>query len=98
VPHTQKTRVFMSGRSQHVTIPREYRFRGSEVSIRQDPATGDIILSEGPGSWDEIFVALDAAQIPDEFLSESERDMRPPDVRPAVEEMFDDDHAPNTEA
>lgn len=42
-------------------------------------------------SWNEILAALDAAQIPDDFLSESERDMRPPQVRLAVEEMFDDD-------
>lgn len=90
-----KTRVFMSGRSQHVTIPREYRFLSSEVSIRRDPSTGDVILSEGPGAWSEIFSALDAAHIPDDFLSEAERDMRPPDVRPAVDAMFDDDDAPS---
>lgn len=95
---TKRTRVFMSGRSQHVTIPLEFRFRSSEVSIRRDPSTGDIILSEGPGSWDEIFAALDAAEIPDDFLSESEREMRLPDVRPSVEEMFEDGKAPGTEA
>ena len=42
-------------------------------------------------SWNEILAALDAAEIPDEFLSESERDMRLPQVRLTVEEMFDDD-------
>jgi len=92
VPQTHKTRVFMSGRSQHVTIPREFRFRSSEVSIRRDPSTGDVILSEGPGSWDEIFAALDAVQIPGDFLSESDRDRQPPDVRSAVEEVFDDNN------
>jgi hypothetical protein len=43
-------------------------------------------------SWDEIFAALDAADpFPEDFLSEAERDMRPPQVRPAIEELFDDD-------
>ena len=84
-----KARVFMSGRSQHVTIPAEYRFRSTEDSIRRDPRTGDIILSEGPGDWAEVFAALDAAHVPDDFLSEAERDRRPPARRAALEELFD---------
>ena len=79
----------MSGRSQHVTIPAEYRFRSSEVSIRRDSRTGDIILSEGPGTWAEVFAALDAAHVPDDFLSEAERDRRPPESRPVLHELFD---------
>jgi antitoxin VapB len=81
----------MSGRSQHVTIPAEYRFRSSEVSIRRDPRTGDIILSEGPGTWRDVFAALDAANVPDDFLSETERDNRPPALRPALKELFVDE-------
>ena len=87
----KKARVFMSGRSQHVTIPSEYRFHSSEVSIRRDPRTGDIILSEGPGSWEDVFAALDAAPVPDDFLSDSERDRRVPARRPALEELFDEE-------
>jgi antitoxin VapB len=83
-----KARVFMSGRSQHVTIPAEYRFRSSEVLIRRDPRTGEIILSEGPGSWADVFAALDEARVPDDFLAEAERDRRPPDSRPVLDELF----------
>ena len=86
---TAKARVFMSGRSQHVTIPAEFRFRSSEVSIRRDPQTGEVILSEGPGSWAAVFAALDAAQVPDDFLSEEERDRRPPARRAALDELFE---------
>jgi hypothetical protein len=43
-------------------------------------------------SWDEVLAELDAAPIPDEFLSESERDTRPPQVRPAIEALFDEDN------
>jgi antitoxin VapB len=84
-----KTRVFMSGRSQHVTIPAEYRFRSTEVSIRRDAQTGDLILSEGPGDWTEIFAALDAAHVPDSFLSDDERDRRAPASRRPLDELFD---------
>jgi antitoxin VapB len=66
-PRTLKARVFMSGRSQHVTIPAEYRFDKEEVSIRRDPDTGDIILSQKP-TWDEVFAALDAAPPPEDLL------------------------------
>jgi len=88
---TAKARVFMSGRSQHVTIPAEYRFRSSEVLIRRDPRTGEIILSEGPGTWADVFAALDEARVPDDFLSEAERDRRPPASRPALDALFGPD-------
>jgi antitoxin VapB len=91
-----KARVFMSGRSQHVTIPAEYRFRSSEVSIRRDPRTGEIILSEGPGSWADVFAALDEARVPDDFLSEAERDRRPPESRAALDELFGGDEQVST--
>lgn len=43
-------------------------------------------------SWDEVLAELDAAQIPDDFISESDRDMRPPQTCPAIETLFDDDN------
>jgi antitoxin VapB len=86
--NTAKARVFMSGRSQHVTIPHEYRFRSKEVSIRRDPQSGDIILSEGPGPWNEVFAALDAADVPADFLSSTERAGRLPAHRAALGELF----------
>jgi antitoxin VapB len=85
---TAKAKVFMSGRSQAVRIPAEYRFRSQEVSIRRDPASGDVILSEGPGTWAEVFAALDAANIPEDFMSEAERDMRPPERRASLDELI----------
>lgn len=82
-----KTRVFMSGRSQHVTIPVEFRFRSPEVSIRRDPESGDVILSEVP-ALDDTFAALDAAGLPEGFLSELDRDLSPAQPRRALEELF----------
>ncbi len=80
----------MSGRSQHVTIPAEFRFHSSAVSIRRDPDSGDVILSEVP-SLDEVFAALDAAKLPEDFMSEADRDRRPPENRPALDQLFEDD-------
>jgi antitoxin VapB len=68
-----KARVFMSGRSQAVRIPLEYRFATDEVYIRRDPATGDVILSQAPGNWAEIYAALDAADVPEDFLVERDQ-------------------------
>jgi antitoxin VapB len=66
----EKARVFMNGRSQAVRIPAEYRFSTSEVYIRRDPQSGDLILSQAPGGWGEIYAALDRAGVPDDFLAD----------------------------
>ena len=65
-----KARVFMSGRSQHVTIPAQFRFATDEVYIRRDPQSGDVILSQAPGDWETIFAILDEADFPDDFLAD----------------------------
>jgi antitoxin VapB len=84
---TARTRVFMSGRSQHVTIPREFRFRSPFVSIRR-AKNGDVILSEVP-NLDELFASLDAVKIPEDFLGD--RDRRPPEDRPELHVLFGKD-------
>ena len=68
-----KARVFMSGRSQHVTIPAEFRFSTDEVYVRRDPQSGDLIFSQAPMSWEEIFSAIDDAQIPDDFMADRDQ-------------------------
>ncbi len=75
-----KARVFMSGRSQAVRIPVEFRFTTEEVYVRRDPQSGDLILSQAPGGWNEIYAALDQADIPDDFLAD--RKQGPPQERP----------------
>jgi antitoxin VapB len=79
VPSTAK--LFKNGRSQAVRLPSEYRFEGSEVYVRRDPATGDVILSRRPESWKDFFalVKINAAEIPNDFLAE--RKDAPPQKR-----------------
>ncbi len=75
-------KIFQTGRSQAVRLPREYRFEGKEVYIRRDPATGDVVLSPRPASWDGFF-ALDATtQVPDDFMSEADRNQGQQDRDP----------------
>ncbi len=71
---TQKAKLFMNGRSQAVRLPAAFRFDASEVFIRRDPLSGDVILSRRPPTWDGFFAALSGADVPDEFLSDRERD------------------------
>lgn len=75
-----------------MTIPREFRFRSSEVAIRRDPKSGEIILSEVP-SLSEVFAALDAAEIPHNFMSD--RDRRPPQERLELNKIFELDSEKN---
>jgi antitoxin VapB len=67
MPRTAK--LFFNGRSQAVRLPADFRFEDSEVFIRQDPATGDVILSRRPQSWDGFFKLRQEVELPDEFLS-----------------------------
>jgi antitoxin VapB len=63
-------KLFRNGRSQALRLPAEYRFEGSEVYIRRDEKTGDIVLSHRPESWQDFFALADRAPVPDEFLSD----------------------------
>ena len=71
---SQVAKLFMNGRSQAVRLPVAFRFDADEVFIRQDPETGDVILSKKPESLDGFFAALDGADVPADFLSPAERD------------------------
>jgi antitoxin VapB len=71
----QKTaRLFKNGRSQAVRLPAEFRFAGTEVAIRRNESTGEVILSPtaAPGSWREFFQRADSIDFPEDFL---ERDL-----------------------
>ena len=78
----QTAKLFMNGRSQAVRLPAAFRFDAAEVFTRQDPVSGDVILSRRPPAWDEFFAALAGAEVPDEFLSERERNQELADRDP----------------
>jgi antitoxin VapB len=77
MPRTAK--LFYNGRSQAVRLPAEYRFQGSEVYVRRDPATGDVILSRRPESWQDFFELMKTIEVPKDFMAD--RDDAPPQKR-----------------
>ena len=91
-PHlTQTAKLFTNGRSPAVRLPAAFRFDTEEVFIRQDPKTGDVILSRKPTNWDGFFTALQPADAPADFLIEAQRAQGAHDrdplecgVRPAI--------------
>jgi antitoxin VapB len=66
-------KIFTNGRSQAVRLPAAFRFAEKEVYIRQDAATGDVILSRRPTTWDGFFEAQKGTVVPADFLSAEER-------------------------
>ncbi|WP_180073868.1 MULTISPECIES: antitoxin [Acinetobacter] len=69
-------KVFMTGRSQAIRLPKEFRFEGKEVEIFR---RGDeVILREKPVTAEQLFKVL--AQMPDDFYAETRVD-EPPQER-----------------
>lgn len=52
-----KAKIFNNGRSQAVRLPVQFRFDVSEVYVRRDPRTGDVILSKKPTDWSEFLAS-----------------------------------------
>lgn len=80
MPRTAK--LFRNGRSQAVRLPVEFRFEGSEVYVRHDPATGDVILSRRPESWKDFFDLMKTSDVPEDFLADRR------DALPQKRELF----------
>lgn len=77
----QTAKLFTNGGSQAVRLPAEFRFTSTEVYIRKDLKTGDVILTEKPQNWDDFFAARDAAAAAgelDDLLDLEERKRRLP--------------------
>lgn len=69
---SQSAKIFINGRSQAVRLPAAYRFNCTEVFIRKDPKTGDVILSRKPNTWDDFFALLKTIEIPKDFMADRE--------------------------
>lgn len=72
-------RVFQSGNSQAVRLPKEFRFKSDQVEILR---RGDeVVLRERPVGGESVFDAL--ASLPDDFMAGG-RDDVPPQEREAL--------------
>ena len=73
-------KLFQTGRSQAVRLPKEFRFSGSAVYIqRMGPA---VVLLPTAHTWDVLFEACE--EFSDDFMAE--RNQPPLQDRPALEE------------
>ena len=72
--YTMKTaKLFRNGRSQAIRLPSEFRFEGTEVYVRRDPATGDVILSRRPESWKSFFELMKTVEVARRLPDRSQR-------------------------
>ena len=67
---SKKAQLFTNGGSQALRLPAEFRFSATEVYVRKDERTGDVIVSQKPGwaTWTEFLAQRDASAIPSQFM------------------------------
>ena len=69
----RKARVFKSGNSQAVRLPKQFRFQVEEVEILR--RGNEIVLREPKRNLSQAFAALGA--MPDDFMAEGRQDEAP---------------------
>lgn len=80
-----EARVFMTGRSQAVRLPKEYRVPGDSVFVKR-LGTGILLIPKTADRWSAAFAALD--EFPPDF--EVPRDQQQQE-RPGLEDLFPND-------
>ena len=76
-------KLFWNGRSQAVRLPKEFRFPGDQVRIRQ---SGSAVILE-PASHDWAWLDAIQGTFPEDFLAE--RDQPKPQEREGLDTLFD---------
>jgi antitoxin VapB len=79
----EKARLFWSGRSQAVRLPKAFRFNGDQVRIRRHGTA--VILEPLPKSWDWLDDI--AGKFDDEFI-EAVNEKPPEQERPELDRLF----------
>jgi antitoxin VapB len=69
-------KIFHSGHSQAVRLPKAFRLAGDEVWISKNEATGEIILTpkKALSEIDALFQLIESAEVPETFLAERDND------------------------
>jgi len=82
---TRIAKLFKNGSSQAVRLPAEFRFDGDEVYATRDEVTGDVVLSDRPGTkvWSDFFEMMHAIDVPEEFMAD-----RPMNRPPLERDLF----------
>ena len=69
----RKARIFKSGNSQAVRLPKQFRFQVKEVEILRRGQ--EIVLREPKRNLGQAFAALGA--LPEDFMADGRRDLAP---------------------
>jgi antitoxin VapB len=80
-----EAKVFMTGRSQAVRLPKEYRVAGDSVYIKR-LGNGILLMPKSGDRWAGLFAALDAFPRDIRFSRD-----RQPQKRVGLEELFDEE-------
>lgn len=85
-PAPKRAKVFWSGRSQAVRLPKEFRFTGDEVVIRRQ---GEAIVLE-PVTADDDWAWLDnvVGHFSDSAIAAIEENRLEPQQRPELDKLF----------
>jgi len=69
-------KIFHSGHSQAVRLPKAFRLAGDEVWISKNEATGEITLTpkKALSEIDALFQLIESADVPETFLAERDND------------------------
>jgi antitoxin VapB len=69
-------KIFHSGHSQAVRLPKAFRLAGDEVWISKNEATGEITLTpkKALSEIDALFQLIESAEIPETFLTERDNE------------------------
>ena len=77
---TAIAKIFSTGNSQAVRLPKAFRVTASEMWISRNEITGEITLKprSTPAALERLFKLIEEAPLPDDFLAESARMNLPP--------------------
>lgn len=79
-------KLFKTGRSQAVRLPKAYRFEGDEVYIKR--VGNAVVLLPKKARWDDVFRALDMFE-PETFPDREQP--KAPQHRPSLDSLFERD-------
>jgi antitoxin VapB len=77
-----EAKVFMTGRSQAVRLPKDYRVTGDSVYVKR-LGNGILLIPKTSARWAGFFAALD--EFPRDFTLDRDQDQKP---RPGLENLF----------
>jgi antitoxin VapB len=79
----ERAKIFWSGRSQAVRLPKDFRFQGEEVRIRRH---GSAVILE-PMTEDWTWLDSIVGKLDEDFV-EAANEQPEPQKRPALEKLF----------